>query len=152
MLAPGIDIKSCRGYVLAAPSVHDKTGQLYEWLTPLETRIAQAPPWLVAKGRQPSESAERVIVEEDERQVANPELDALVEQLRPHFVQGKKHYICKALGGWLKQRGFGFDDVAYVISKLLEPLGINPRGGIDAARWAFGVDKPFGWHELQTLI
>lgn len=151
-LDSGIDIKANNGYVLAAPSVHDKTGQRYEWLTPLDTPIADAPAWVLAKGYQPEERAARVVVEEDERTADSAELDALVASLAPHFVQGKKHYICKALGGWLKQRGFGFSDVAYVIAKLLEPLGINPAGGIAAAKWSFGLDKPTGWHELVALI
>jgi hypothetical protein len=151
-LATGIDIKANNGYVLAAPSVHDKTGQRYEWLTPLDTPIAEAPSWVLAQGYKPDERAPRVVVEEEERTTEDVALDRVVAELRPHFVQGKKHYICKALGGWMKQRGFGFSDAAYVITKLLAPLGIDPAGGIGAAKWSFGVDKPTGWTELVSLI
>lgn len=149
----GVDVKQLGGYVLAPPSNH-ASGGMYEWVSPSDAPIANAPSWLLANVRPRGERAERVVDEDDadERTVDDATLDGIVLELRPHFVDGKKHYICKALGGWLKQQGYTVSDVSYLISALLEPLGINPRGGIDAAKWAFSVDKPFGWHELNELI
>jgi len=43
---PGIDIKAEKGYVVAPPSIHP-CGEKYEWVTPLDTPIAEAPDWLI---------------------------------------------------------------------------------------------------------
>ncbi len=46
-IAPGLDIKSDRGFVVAAPSLHE-SGKRYQWQTPPhETDIAEAPKWLL---------------------------------------------------------------------------------------------------------
>lgn len=48
-VAPGIDIKSNGGYVVAPPSIHPDTGKPYRWvdgLTPEDVRLAHMPDWL----------------------------------------------------------------------------------------------------------
>lgn len=48
-LAPGIDIKSDGGYVVAPPSIHPETGLHYEWVNrPDDTDTADLPEWIVA--------------------------------------------------------------------------------------------------------
>lgn len=50
-LGPGVDIKSTGGYIVAPPSVHPDGGQ-YRWdagAHPIETPIAQPPPWLLER-------------------------------------------------------------------------------------------------------
>jgi hypothetical protein len=44
--SPDCDVRTEGGYVIVAPSRH-ASGQCYEWLTPLDTAIADAPQWLV---------------------------------------------------------------------------------------------------------
>jgi hypothetical protein len=45
-IAPGIDVRGDGGYVVAVPSLH-ASGEKYAWLTPLETSLAEPPPWLL---------------------------------------------------------------------------------------------------------
>jgi hypothetical protein len=46
-IAKGIDVRGDTGYVLAPPSIH-VSGNRYEWLTSIETPLADAPAWLLA--------------------------------------------------------------------------------------------------------
>lgn len=46
-VAPGIDVRSDAGYVVAPPSLH-ASGHRYEWTVPPETPLADVPPWLLA--------------------------------------------------------------------------------------------------------
>jgi hypothetical protein len=151
-LGAGVDVKQLGGYVLAPPSNH-ASGGVYAWASAPDAPIADAPAWLVALGRPRGERA-TVIIEDDsdERTVGNAELDGIIADWLPQFVEGKKHYLCKALGGWLKQRGYAFADVRYVVGGILMSLGIEPSNGLGAARWAYNLDKPNGWHELRGLV
>jgi hypothetical protein len=148
----GLDLKGPRGYVLAAPSVHPDTGQLYEWLTPLGTPIAEAPAWLVAKGYVPTEA---VIVEDEDEAPAQPDeaIAAMVSQLTPAYGEANqranKHAMAFALGGWLKQRGWNQRDVARVVEQLPSR---NPRARVNDAMDGFKVGKPHGWHELKARM
>jgi Bifunctional DNA primase/polymerase, N-terminal/Primase C terminal 1 (PriCT-1) len=46
-LGPGVQIKSA-GYIIGAPSLHEKTKRPYEWgIHPFEVKIAKAPDWLL---------------------------------------------------------------------------------------------------------
>lgn len=45
-LGPGIDLKTCSGYVVAPPSVHPDTGRAYAWVDP-DAPVADPPAWLV---------------------------------------------------------------------------------------------------------
>jgi predicted P-loop ATPase len=55
-LAPGLDIRTSGGYVVAPPSVHH-TGVLYEWLHPPNTPLAPMPDWLRSRINRPKERA-----------------------------------------------------------------------------------------------
>ena len=47
-LAPSIDIRGKRGYVIAPPSIHPETLTAYEWeIAPTDQPIAKAPQWLI---------------------------------------------------------------------------------------------------------
>lgn len=46
-IAQGIDIRSDNGYVIAPPSIHDKTKQQYKWIKPpLEQALTDVPAWV----------------------------------------------------------------------------------------------------------
>ena len=45
-IAPGIDVRSDNGYVVAPPSLH-ATGRRYEWVVPPDTPLAEPPQWLM---------------------------------------------------------------------------------------------------------
>jgi hypothetical protein len=53
----GIDIKSDDAYIVAAPSVHPRTGRPYRWLGPLTGELAQLPQDWVNRLREPERSA-----------------------------------------------------------------------------------------------
>ena len=46
-VAQGLDVRGDSGLVIAPPSAH-VSGNRYEWLTPIETPLADAPDWLLA--------------------------------------------------------------------------------------------------------
>ena len=46
-VAQGLDVRGDGGYVIAPPSTHE-SGNRYEWLTPIETPLADAHDWLLA--------------------------------------------------------------------------------------------------------
>lgn len=50
-IAPGLDVKAEGGYVVAPPSIHPDTGQVYAWIpemSPSKVQRSDCPPWLVA--------------------------------------------------------------------------------------------------------
>jgi len=50
---PGIDVKSDDAYIVAAPSVHPRTGRPYRWLGPLTGDLASLPRYWVERLREP---------------------------------------------------------------------------------------------------
>jgi hypothetical protein len=50
---PGIDVKSDDAYIVAAPSVHPRTGRPYRWLGPLTDELAPLPQYWVERLREP---------------------------------------------------------------------------------------------------
>lgn len=58
--APGLDVRSTGGYIVASPSVHPRTGRRYAWSVdahPSDTELAPAPRWLLALLRSMAPSA-----------------------------------------------------------------------------------------------
>lgn len=53
----GIDIKSDDAYIVAAPSVHPRTGRPYRWLGPLTGELARLPRYWVKRLREPDRPA-----------------------------------------------------------------------------------------------
>lgn len=146
-LGEGVDVKQLGGYVLAPPSNH--TGGTYRWATAPDARIADAPPWLVALGRPRGERSRVIVEDEEDRTSDDATLDRIVAAVEPRFIEGKKHHIAKNLGGWMKQRGYGPADVAYVVERLPSK---NPQARAKAAVAAFGIERAFGWNELKELV
>ncbi len=146
-LGDGVDVQQLGKYVVAPPSLHE-SGRRYEWRDP-HAPIADAPAWLAAKAYPRGERAADVVIDETDMAAPVEELDRIAEAVAPHFERGKRHQIAKNIGGWMKQRGYGAGDVAYVIGRLPSD---NPRARTQAALAAFGIQKPFGWTELQGLI
>jgi len=65
-LAPGVELKSHTGYVVAPPSIHPETAKLYTWRT--ERQLAEVPQWVIAlctepKSRQPATTIPTTIPE-----------------------------------------------------------------------------------------
>ncbi len=50
---PGIDVKSDDAYIVAAPSVHPRTGRPYRWLGSLTDELARLPQYWVERLREP---------------------------------------------------------------------------------------------------
>jgi hypothetical protein len=53
----GIDIKSADAYIVAAPSVHPRTGKPYRWLGPLTEELARLPHYWVERLREADRQA-----------------------------------------------------------------------------------------------
>src|SRR5438067_5020800 len=57
-LGPGLDVRGDGGFIVAAPSLH-KSGKRYAWTpgaAPWERELADLPPWLLARLREPARS------------------------------------------------------------------------------------------------
>jgi hypothetical protein len=155
-LGKGVDVKQFGGYVVAPPSLHE-SGKHYEAIGYPDAEIVDAPQWLLDQLRPrgaDTDSSEPVIIDETAMAADPAELDAIVEILEPHCIDGQKHQLCKAFGGWAKQRGLEPGDVEYVLDELLSRATNvkNHQAGIQTGLWAFtpGV-KPFGYNELRDL-
>jgi hypothetical protein len=59
-LQPGMDVKGCRGYIVAAPSIHPETGNPYVFERHPSHGISEAPQWLLAMLTQPDRDAGQV--------------------------------------------------------------------------------------------
>jgi len=146
-LGGGIDIKGENGYVVAPPSVHE-SGRRYEWVKSLP--IADAPAWLVALGRPKNETTKTTIIDEGEAETLPEEtIAAVVAQLSPAFVEGKRHALSFAVGGWLKQRGWNQTDVMRVIEQLPSK---NPRARVKDALDGHKATNDHGWQTIRQLV
>jgi len=146
-LGPGVDLKSESGYLVAPPSVH-ASGKRYRWLK--ELPIAEAPAWLVALGRSKNETTTVTVIDEDEADSLPEETIAgVVAQLTPHFVEGRKHALSFAAGGWLRQRGWNQTDITRVVEALPSK---NPRARAKDALDGYRAANDHGWHTIRQLV
>jgi hypothetical protein len=152
-LGKGVDIRQAGGYVVAPPSLHE-SGKRYSWITQPTHRFAAAPQWVEQRGYRPSaeESDAETQITEGTYAPASlpPEAHrALAEQLAPHWQLGQKHTLAKALGGWLRQRGWTTGDVVETLRLLPSD---NPVKRIAAALACHTAGKLNGWEELRLIV
>lgn len=144
----GLDTRNGGGGYVIAPGCHHWTGGRYAVETP--TAIAEAPPSLTALAYKPTDDAAFFAeLDAGERRINDERIDALVAQLAPYYVKGRRHDMAKNLGGWLKQRGWSPEDVGALLLRLPSE---NPTMRVKAALAAFSIAKPFGWTELQGML
>ena len=114
---PGIDIKSDDAYIVAAPSVHPRTGRPYRWLGPLTGELARLPQDWVKRLREPD----------------RPALPARVpvEAVRgTRYAQGAvRRELAELLGTEEGERNHALNKSAFVIGQL---VGAGMLDGEDA--------------------
>lgn len=102
-LGAGLDIKADGGYILAAPSVHDKTGKVYEWeisSKPSQVAVSEAPQWLLR------------LIAEDEKKV---EVSAPTD---PHaIISGARNVTLASMAGAMRRKGFETDEIFLALEK-----------------------------------
>lgn len=108
--APGLDLKSNRGYVVAPPSLHPN-GVAYEWLeglSPWDVPVAELPPWVL--GALKNRVQKKVEIEE---QLAEPIRD------------GGRNDALTQVAGALRRRGLPYEDL-YVVLQSLNEIRCDP--------------------------
>lgn len=147
-LGPGVDIRNGgSSYVVVEPSSHS-SGGAYRWVK-ADQEISRAPDWILAKAFTPEA---RELAEADltaEPAFSSEQHDALAALLEPHCVDGSKHNLAKAIGGWLRQRGATLGDVRAVLERL--PFS-DPPGRVAGAVACYQAAQANGWSELCNLI
>lgn len=147
---PGIDIKQLGGYVLAPPSNH-KSGGHYELEN--DAPIAEAPAWLLALGIQRKERKTRTRDRSEHNDALSPttlkEGDALIALLEPNYVEGSKHAISTAFGGYCKNQGKSAALVEYVIGQL-PSTDVEMR--VESALTFYDYENPTGWSTLKEHL
>ncbi len=133
----GIDIKAGGGaYLVAAPSLH-ASGNQYRLSD--EHDLAPLPEVLELLLSKPANSTEpspvmRAAMPND---VARVRIPLIVEALRPHYVEGRKHDVALSLGGYLFKQGWAQDQIEDVIRRLpsQDPEG-RVKDALDATAMA----------------
>jgi hypothetical protein len=115
---PGLDVKKAAGgYVVAPPSVHASGGR---YSVRLNAPIVQLPEVLDVLLRSAADVAAPglVLCEPMPANVAQERVPQLVTALAPHYVEGCKHDIAFALGGFLNKKGWSQDSIREVVGQL----------------------------------
>lgn len=110
-VAPGIDVRSDGGYVVAPPSLH-ASGQRYEWLVPMDTPLAELPAWLVTMlVQKPSDTTATTSTSINTTQLT---VQAPTDDLRTHpgVGEGQRNAVLCRLVGVHLARGDDPDDIA----------------------------------------
>lgn len=124
-IAPGVDVKSDGGYVVAPPSVRGDAGWTWETVMPMATlsaSVLQGTPERAAGGEPRSKEA---------REGRFVPLDVIPE--------GQRHSELTRWAGWLRGRGYGALEIEEVLSSVnasacVSPLSEDELAGI--VRWA----------------
>ena len=127
----GIDIKSDDAYIVAAPSVHPRTGRPYRWLGPLTEELARLPQDWVKRLREPDRpTPARVPVEAVRgtryaqgavrREVA--ELLGIEEGERNHTLNKSAFVIGQLVGAGILDG----EDATAVLEDAGQRIGLNP--------------------------
>ena len=102
-LGPGLDIKADGGYILVAPSIHDKTGNQYEWelsSKPSQVDVSEAPSWLL---KLLAQDEKKVIVDESTEPRA--------------IVDGSRNNTLASMAGAMRRKGFEADEIYAALVK-----------------------------------
>lgn len=84
----------------------------------------------------------------DEPLLSDGKHQQVADALEPACVEGQRHALAKAFGGWARQRGYGRGDVASIVD-LLEFE--DPDARLEAALECYDAEKPNGFNALLDL-
>ncbi len=125
-LAPGVDIKADGGYVVAPPSIHPETGQLYEWelsSRPDEVELAELPRWLLDIVREKSREAKAA-------QVTTEEIPA-----------GARNNTLARIAGGLRRQGLEFEEIRAALLAINEKRCSPPLAAREVERIAKSISR-----------
>lgn len=138
-LAPGIDVKTHSGYLVAAPSVH-ASGRRYEWIDASD--IAAAPAWLLTLLTPPAPAPRRAAGNATPVKLAA--LVRLVEQAPDGELNNRLYWAsCRA-------HECGADTAPLVAAAIAK--GHPERGAIATARSAGNAPGRTAAHGLEALL
>lgn len=87
---PGLDIRTCGGYVVAAPSKHPDTTRVYTWSVdhhPLDVSLKPAPDWLIAELTKGAAPKPRMQPVEPDLIIPEGERDATLAKIAGHLLR-----------------------------------------------------------------
>jgi hypothetical protein len=148
-LAAGIDLKARGGYVLAPPSNHE-SGRTYEWIH--SVGLADLPEWVSYAMRNESAVAPSapVLVAPMPAELARARSSAIVATVAPHYVEGRKHNIALALGGFLHKNGWSAEATTEIVGALpSRDPGARVRDALDARKHG---ERAAGYRMLSELL
>lgn len=102
-LGPGLDIKADGGYILVAPSIHDKTGNQYEWemsSKPSQVEVSHAPSWLL-----------KLLVQDKKKVIVNADTEPRA------IVDGSRNNTLASMAGAMRRKGFESDEIYAALIK-----------------------------------
>lgn len=154
---PGVDIRGDGGYVVAPPSLH-QSGVRYEWISYGTNGVSPLPPAIldkiVAKAQDsPKEPPNPLGSKVLPLDVA----DKVVGELAPFWTEGKRHSLSLAIAGLLSKRGYRWQDVEYVLNKLMDVSGDKEeedrkRVIVDTYNKVYSGDIVAGHQMLSSLV
>lgn len=125
-IAPGLDIRSAGGYVVAPPSVIDGKGYAWQgWDTVSEPQIAPCPPWLLQLIQQ------------------RPALKAAttLEQGDDTIPEGARNAALTSIAGKLRSAGLTGDEIATALQPINERRCLPPLDDSEIASIACSVAR-----------
>lgn len=87
---PGLDVRTCGGYVVAAPSIHPDTGRKYTWSVdhhPFDVSLKPAPAWLVAELTKAAGPKARMQSVAPDLAIPEGERDATLAKIAGHLLR-----------------------------------------------------------------
>ena len=102
-LGSGLDIKADGGYILVAPSIHDKTGKTYEWeisSKPSQVDVSQAPAWLL-----------KLLAEDVQKVISTPETEPMA------IVSGARNDTLASMAGAMRRKGFDAEEIFIALER-----------------------------------
>jgi len=110
--------------VVLPPSVHEKTGNLYQWLenfNPVQIHKLNSLPLSFL---QAFEATDTEVVNEEEKEVSDeplpPWLHSIADELLPHWREGVRHNLTLALTGLMRKRHIPMSLVMTFVKRIVE--------------------------------